>query len=57
MILKLDLVNRAMDLMCPEFDALMDIVMLPANDNDTLDLMDAENNEEVQDAQILKLQV
>ena len=42
MILKFDFLNKPIDLTRPVFDALVDVVMLPISDNDTLDLMDAE---------------
>lgn len=41
-----------MDFSRPSFDALMDMVMLPTNESDTLDLMDAAKNQELQDVEI-----
>lgn len=52
MILKFDLLSKPIELTRPVFDALVDVVMLPTNENDTLDLMDAETNKELQDAEI-----
>jgi hypothetical protein len=52
LIIEFDLINKPMDLTRPVFDALVDVVMLPTNESDTLDLMDAAKNQELQDAEI-----
>ena len=51
LIVEFDLINKPMDLTRPAFDAVLDVVMLPTNESDTLDLMDAAKNQELQDAE------
>jgi len=52
LIIEFDLINKPMDLTRPVFDAIVDVVMLPTNESDTLDLMDPAKNQELQDAEI-----
>ena len=52
LIIEFDLINQPIDLTRPVFDALVDVVMLPTKESDTLDLMDAAKNQELQDAEI-----
>jgi len=49
LIVEFDLFNKPIDLTRPSFDAFIDMVMLPTNESDTLNLMDAAKNQELRD--------